>query len=572
MSDIDKMRSEISISEFVGRFVKLKPIGHGKFSGLCPFHNEKTPSFSVNNEKGLYYCFGCSEGGDIFTFIQKYKNIEFSDAITEIAQMYNMQIDVKSGFVDNSTEYDLLERVAELFHKHLIANSAAKHALFYLKTDRGLTDETISKFQIGHCPHDNDFLISHFADKVDVMLKLGLIGKSASGSGMYSRFRDRVIFPIRDEKSNVVGFGGRILDSGASAAKYLNSPESEIFKKHEILYNLNNAKSSKNDLIIVEGYMDVVSLAQHGIDSAIAQMGTAFAENNMKKIWKHTKVPLFCLDSDTAGQKATSRIVQDIIPLLRPQCSAKFVTLSTKDPDEYISKYGVDAFRTEVTKSIPMYEKIWRDASFDVDFKNPDQLADLEVKIAAIAEQIKVPEIAKTYKQYFKDQIYKSKFVQSRPKWTRGQNAPAPKTKASTLEIHKISDSGAGANLEQIEGILTLFIVHNPKILETQEYQESDIIFANKDMQKIILDVENGIEIPKIILDGLHRLYGEYVKKYEEETEMITQYKKIVTKKIVDAIKGEITKALIARDFAKVGLLKSELIKVSGGILNSEED
>lgn len=338
---IQEILARVDISELVGRYVKLKKAGHN-LSGLCPFHHEKTPSFTVSTKKNFYHCFGCGAHGDAIAFLMEHQGLSFVDALEQLAGSAGIELP-KSEYEASKTEslkpiYQALKSAAIFYHQQW-KTPQAKPAIQYLK-ERGLTKELINQFAIGLSPEGWEHLSQHLRSKgVDetTMKQAGLAAESKRG-GVYDKFRNRVMFPIRDIKGRVLGFGGRAL--GEDGPKYLNSPETPVFHKSECLYGLFEAKFRGEQVVVVEGYMDVIALAQEGI-SALATLGTAVTENHLKHIFRYFEHVIFCFDGDKAGRQAAWKACLEAMPLKTDQRQIDFIHLPQgQDPDTFIRNQG----------------------------------------------------------------------------------------------------------------------------------------------------------------------------------------------------------------------------------------
>ncbi|WXR61155.1 DNA primase [Peptostreptococcaceae bacterium AGR-M142] len=356
MNDIvDEIKSRINIVDVVGRYVSLKKAGNN-YKGRCPFHNEKTPSFIVSEQKQIYKCFGCDEGGDVIRFIMKVENIDFMDSLDILGKEIN--IDVKkelSNDFDNSSVkkkrryYDMNLYIAKFYFNNLKNNN---EAMKYLE-NRGLSQKIINRFGIGFASDSweeskNYLKGKNFSEKE--ILENGLITKTKKGN-FIDKFRNRIIFPIFNIKNEIIGFGGRVIDN-KSIPKYLNSPETIVFNKRYNLYALNFVKkySNKDYVIVVEGYMDVVSLNQYGIYNVVASLGTALTIEQVKLLKRYYKKVILCYDMDDAGIKATNRAIEI---LNGEKLNIKVITLEDcKDPDEYIRKKGISKFNNRLENAI----------------------------------------------------------------------------------------------------------------------------------------------------------------------------------------------------------------------------
>jgi DNA primase len=356
---IAEIRERTDIIQLVGDYVRLLPSGKN-FKGLCPIHKEKTPSFYVLPDKQIYHCFGCQKGGDVFAFLREVEKFTFPEAVHQLArkcgvhieQQKDPELEKKKGF------FSLLDEVAHLYSGELAHATRGREIRDYLK-QRGLTPEAAQRFRLGVAPPFSGFLTNHFSNKAEKFLllqKLGLIKKSTTGSGFYDVFRHRLMIPIFDSYGHVVGFGGRVLLS-TDNPKYLNSTDSEVFAKGKMLFNFRNAVSEirkQNRVIVVEGYLDVISLAQAGIDNVVATLGTAITSDQIHLLARNTENVYFCYDADEAGQKATLRAIslQRETPL-----TARVITFEDPkdDPDSFVQREGKDAFVARLEHSKDIY-------------------------------------------------------------------------------------------------------------------------------------------------------------------------------------------------------------------------
>ena len=347
-SFIDELVARNPIEDVVGQHVSLKRAGANMF-GLCPFHGEKTASFSVAPDKGIYYCFGCHKGGGVINFQMEVEGMSYPDAVRALAKRVGMEVpedeQYQSRYRQQERLWALHKEAARFFHAQLYS-PVGKHALEYA-LGRGMSRGILTTFGVGYAPDSWDSLVKAMRAKgyTDEELKeSGLVTVSQKNGNLFDRFRDRLMFPIIDVRGNVIAFGGRILKSDSEAAKYLNSPESPIFNKRKNLFGLNLAKKSKeNSLILVEGNIDVVALHQYGFDNAVASLGTSLTDEQAALITRYAEQVILIYDGDKAGQNATQRA----IPILeKAGLQVKVLQLhDAKDPDEFLKKFGADKFR-----------------------------------------------------------------------------------------------------------------------------------------------------------------------------------------------------------------------------------
>ena len=353
-SFIDELIARNPIEDVVGQYVTLKRSGSNLF-GLCPFHGEKTASFSVAPDKGMYYCFGCHKGGGAINFMMELEGLSYPDAVRALAKRAGMEVpedeQYQSRYRQQERLWALHKEAALFFHAQLYA-PVGKDALAYAM-GRGMPKSTLTTFGIGYAPNSWDSLVKAMRAKgyTDQELKdSGLVTVSQKNGNIFDRFRDRLMFPIIDVRGNVIGFGGRIMNNDKDTAKYLNSPETLIFNKRKNLFALNLAKKSKlGYMILVEGYMDAIALHQYGFDCAVASLGTALTEDGAALLSRYTEQVVLIYDGDQAGQNATKRA----IPILeKAGLQVKVLQMrDAKDPDEYLKKFGADKFRLLLEES-----------------------------------------------------------------------------------------------------------------------------------------------------------------------------------------------------------------------------
>ena len=359
---INDLLDRTDIVEVIDSRVSLRKTGRN-YSALCPFHNEKSPSFSVNPDKQFYYCFGCGAGGNVLSFLMEYERLDFRDAVEDLARRAGLEIPEERA-IDPKAEklrkslYAHLDRAQRFYQHQLRKHSERDKAINYLK-NRGLSGEIAKQFLVGYAPPGWDNLHQTLVSSTDdeqQLIEGGMLIKKDNGKGSYDRFRDRIIFPIRDSRGRTIAFGGRVL--GDEKPKYLNSPESPIFHKGRELYGLYEAKQANRNLervLIVEGYMDVVALAQFGITYAVATLGTATSDTHLTKLFRQVSEVIFCFDGDQAGRQAASRALDNALPLMEDGRQIRFLFLPEgEDPDSLVRSEGKDAFEQRLDSAQPL--------------------------------------------------------------------------------------------------------------------------------------------------------------------------------------------------------------------------
>ena len=377
---VDEIKSRCNIVDVIGQAVSLKKTG-GNYKGLCPFHNEKTPSFVVSDTKQMFYCFGCNASGDVFEFVQRYYNLDFTSSLEKLAEQYGVSTEGARYKSANKEEmFETNRKAAKFFYRNFSDADCPGYA--YMRS-RGIEDEILKKFGIGYAGGDWDGLCRHFTEKGDDVKLLVAPGLAAESKGkVYDKFRNRVMFPIINPAGKVIGFGGRTLDE--SVPKYLNSPESTIFLKKNNLFGLNLTRqdiSKDNRAILVEGYMDVISLYQHGVRNVCASLGTAFTENQARLLKRYTLNVVISYDADEAGQAAALRGAEI---LYNEGLNGRVLQIpsGSKDPDEYIRKNGKQDYLNLVEKALPY-------AAYKLEtIKKRHDLTETEGKVAFVKESV----------------------------------------------------------------------------------------------------------------------------------------------------------------------------------------
>jgi DNA primase len=413
----DLLKSKILVSEVIGRKVQLKKKGK-IHSGLCPFHNEKTPSFTVNDQKGFYHCFGCQEHGDIISFTMKKEGLDFKESVIALANQFAIEIPIvknyeQSKIQNNDNEIDILEKITIYFEENLY-KAEGQEARKYLKS-RNIDSKIAKKFRLGFANSSYDQLINHLLNHnftESQMLNTGVIGINEQHN-LYSKIRNRVIYPITNKKNQVIAFGGRTIVK--DIPKYLNSNETNLFKKNQTLYNLSNAKKSIYDqgyAVIVEGYMDVISLVKNGIENVVAGLGTAFSVDHIKQLFLITDKIIICLDGDQAGIKATKRLCEIALPLITSDKSISLIILpDALDPDDYLENYGKDSLKNLLANSTSLSKSLF---DFAVDDLKIDRSKTIIAEDRAKLEQMLSQKInlivdnncKKHFSNFFKESIY----------------------------------------------------------------------------------------------------------------------------------------------------------------------
>ena len=398
---IDDLLARTDIVEVIGDRIKLKKAGKN-FSALCPFHNEKSPSFSVSPDKQFYYCFGCGAGGNAIGFLIDHDRLEFPEAVETLARQAGLEVPREearqgkrqsSGVRQDNPLYPLLEVADAYYRQQLRHHPQRQRAVDYLK-GRGLSGQIAKRFGLGFAPPGWDNLMTHLVrekHEVRQLIAAGLVIDNEESGRRYDRLRDRITFPIRDSRGRVVGFGGRVL--GDDKPKYLNSPETAVFHKGRELYGLFEARQANrqlDEILVVEGYMDVIALAQQGITQAVATLGTATTADHLQRLFRVVQQVVFCFDGDNAGRKAAWRALENALPAMQDGRQIRFLFLPEgEDPDSLVRREGADAFRARMAQqSLPLSDYLLRHLSADIHTESLEGKAHLASLALPLIEQI----------------------------------------------------------------------------------------------------------------------------------------------------------------------------------------
>ncbi|MEJ7927654.1 DNA primase [Sphingobium sp. AN641] len=414
---LDELRARTSLSTLIGRTIKVQKAGR-EYKACCPFHNEKTPSFTINDEKGFYHCFGCGAHGDAIRWMTDQRGLPFMEAVRELAQAAGLDVPAPDPRAAHRAEqakglHDVMAAAQSFFEDQLggIDGGDARQYLI----QRGIGDATRRAFGFGYSPDSRGKLKTALRDFGEPMLvETGLLidpdgaeadGEKARKRESYDRFRGRLMLPIRDIRGRIIAFGGRIL--GAGEPKYLNSPDTPLFDKGRTLYNIDRASPASRHsgrVLVVEGYMDVIALAQAGFGEAVAPLGTALTEHQIERLWKMAQVPILCFDGDAAGQKAAVRAAMRALPLLRPGYSLAFATLPAgQDPDDLVRASGPAAFEAVLDRAEPLVDRLWNHECAAAPLDTPEQRAALKQRLSAITDSIGHGDVRAHYVHMFRE-------------------------------------------------------------------------------------------------------------------------------------------------------------------------
>jgi DNA primase len=585
---LDEIKLRVKVSQVVGRSVKLKKRGK-EFVGLSPFSNEKTPSFTVNDQKGFYHCFSSAEHGNIFDFLMKTKNYKFGEAVKTLATEAGMQ---PYRFTKQDEEKQnrwkiykkVLEKYALFCHKELISDKYPE-VIEYLNKRKTTKDEIIF-FNIGYSSSKNnlyDELKKEFEESQ--INASGIFYFDENKKKYVDRFRNRIIFPVKSLNGSIFALGGRSL-SKTNFAKYINSPETEFYKKGNNLYNINSAKEFRNaedQVFIVEGYMDVVNLHKFGIKNVVANLGTAMTERQIELIWKFFKNPIICLDGDQSGQKAAVRAAEKLFPLMKPDSNVFFLTLPENlDPDAFINQKGKESFLKFIKSKIEISKFIWDSYYKDVNTQDPHSLTLFEKKIKSICLEIKDKTLGKYFLNNFKQKINeltpniyygKNNFKKFKQKFN-----PLQQTKDSYNQRKKFEES------ELKEFSILFLVINNLDIFRKKIELISEINFSNDLMnqfkkklidyllseefferKKIITeDFDNKFENTINIINTLAPVKIIYKDKTEEKillifNEIVNEIKKIELQKKIEFLENKVSLNLDENLYSELLSLRNQL-------------
>ncbi len=575
------LRNRINLSDIVKQKVVLTKKA-GNYLGLCPFHAEKSPSFTVNDSKKFYYCFGCSAHGDVIKFVSNFSGLSYKESAIKLANDYGIKLpeltEMERKFYEKSDELlDILE-MAERFFKSQLSQDICDYLY-----KRGIKKEIIKEFSIGFAP-SGKILQKFFEEKSISLIKLqkaGLMGKRDDGT-IYEIFYNRIIFPIKNVYNKVIGFGGRVIGEGLP--KYLNSPETILFQKSETLYGEHTAISAtykKNYSILVEGYLDVIALHQAGFKEAMASLGTAITENHLQKLWRAGDEIILCLDGDMAGIKASYRVINLVLPLINANKKISFIRLpSASDPDDIINKDGADSFKQLLDKRINLSEMIWSSEYESKVFSTPEDKAILEKNLEDYCRQIKDKSLSNNYFRYFKDQIWHNLIKRSSKNQVR----------TSTI----ISDFDY-SEIEILERVFCIILIKFPEMVKRQEIKDflSTINFQNKTLEafrdwyfgeiisqnisdkEIIVNIveKTGFYDTFLVLSASDSLFLRLpFSKNDADYDLLWQW--LYKKHYLTSLKQEyilITQNNSDEELKKAILYREEIIKISKELYNLNE-
>lgn len=500
----DELRQRLSLVDVISRRVPLNKKGQN-YWGCCPFHNEKTPSFSVNEEKGFYHCFGCGEHGDIISFVMKSENVDFKTAISELADMAGIKMPTikqksPAQIEAEETYVKITENAAKKFQELLYSDSG-KHALEYIK-NRGFSDEMIKKYRIGYAPKSNIISSIFNNTKVDKLTSTGLV--RVGDYGPYDFFRDKLMFPIFNAHNQIIAFSGRSLDG--SEPKYINTSDTELFHKRQTLFGFNFARDAihrANRSIVVEGQIDAIQMQNHGFGETVAPLGTALTEDHIAILCKSNRNIVFCFDGDTAGQKAAMRACTLVLPFLRETSDVRFAFVTGgKDPDEILKTHGENAMRKIIDGAVPLIDFLWESVNKNYLINTPGGRTQAEKYLKDCVSKI----TDKIFQNEIDQEFNKRKFNQWH-KWKKQEYKPEidiPDVDIMTINMIKsIVQTYPEISEKYMDFLLSLNISFDEDVKKTElNFENAEKFIISFKLQRYIKKLENDKK--KLLSDALN--------------------------------------------------------------------
>ena len=517
---LEELRARISVSQVVGRKVswdmKKSNQSKGDMWAPCPFHQEKTASFHVDDRKGFYYCFGCHAKGDAISFVKETENVNFIEAVEILAKEAGLQMPQQDPLAKEKSSYrDELFKIMELsvrFYQRSLSSAKGERAREYIKS-RQLTSKIIDDFELGFAANNRTDLFDYLSDKnipEQHIIDTGMCLRPDDGGTVYDRFRDRIMYPIRDSRGRCIAFGGRAMSKNARA-KYLNSPETKLFDKGRSLYNFSTARAalnSQSSLIVAEGYMDVIALSQANFKASVAPLGTAITKDQLTLIWRISPEPVIALDGDRAGIGAAYRLVDVALPLIETGKTIKFALMPEGyDPDDLIKERGRDAMQNFVDQSISLADLLWRRETDGFSFNNPEARADLDKRLDLALSNIRDRQLKYHYQQHFKDLKWDAFTKKSGKKSSAIQDNTSART---AVKGSFIANSDKKNFISLKEKVILAILVKYPNLIERNKEKLMAMEWIYKDHILIVDEIlNNGHLGHEEILENLQNKFGD---------------------------------------------------------------
>ena len=517
---LEELRARVSVTQVVGRKVswdlKKSNQSKGDMWAPCPFHQEKTASFHVDDQKGFYYCFGCHAKGDAISFVKETENVNFIEAVEILAKEAGLQMPEQDPQAKEKSSYrDELFKIMDLsvrFYQRSLSSAKGARALEYIKS-RKLTSEIIDEFELGFAPNSRTELFDYLSDKnipEQHIIDTGMCLRPDDGGSVYDRFRDRIMYPIRDSQGRCIAFGGRAMSQNARA-KYLNSPETKLFDKGRSLYNFSTARSAlstKSSLIVAEGYMDVIALSQASFKASVAPLGTAITKDQLALIWRISPSPVVALDGDRAGVNAAYRLIDLALPLIETGKTVKFVLMPEGyDPDDLIKERGRDAMQNLVDEAISLADLLWRRETEGLSFDNPEARAALDKKLDQALSNIRDRQLKYHYQQHFKDLKW-TEFIKKPGKKFSGSQNNANAGKAVKGSFIANSDKKNFISLK--ETVILAILVKYPSLIDPNKEKLTTMEWDSKDNILLLGEILNmGHLGSQDLMENLQNKFGD---------------------------------------------------------------
>ena len=517
---LEELRARISVSQVVGRKVswdmKKSNQSKGDMWAPCPFHQEKTASFHVDDRKGFYYCFGCHAKGDAISFVKETENVNFIEAIEILAKEAGLQMPQQDPLAKEKSSYrDELFKIMELsvrFYQRSLSSAKGERAREYIKS-RQLTSKIIDDFELGFATNNRTDLFDYLSDKnipEQHIIDTGMCLRPDDGGTVYDRFRDRIMYPIRDSRGRCIAFGGRAMSKNARA-KYLNSPETKLFDKGRSLYNFSTARAalnSQSSLIVAEGYMDVIALSQANFKASVAPLGTAITKDQLTLIWRISPEPVIALDGDRAGIGAAYRLVDVALPLIETGKTIKFALMPEGyDPDDLIKERGRDAMQNFVDQSISLADLLWRRETDGFSFNNPEARAELDKRLDVALSNIRDRQLKYHYQQHFKDLKWDAFTKKSGKKSSAIQDNTSARI---AVKGSFIANSDKKNFISLKEKVILAILVKYPNLIERNKEKLMAMEWIYKDHVLIVDEIlNNGHLGHEEILANLQNKFGD---------------------------------------------------------------
>jgi DNA primase len=525
---LDELRSRLPLADVVGRRVKLQKRGRD-FVGLCPFHNEKTPSFTVNEEKGFFHCFGCGAHGDAIGFLMRAEGASFPEAVERLAGEAGLPVpqpdpEARAKAERQSTLLGAMEAAAKFFEAEL-KGPRGRAARDYLE-GRALGEETIHRFRLGYAPDSRGSLKEALTKQgfpEALLVEGGLLIKppaenGVAGGAAYDRFRGRVMFPITDRRGRVIAFGGRVMGEGEP--KYLNSPETPLFHKGRVLFGLAQAQEAirqKTEVVVAEGYMDVIAMSQAGLAQAVAPLGTALTEEQILLLWRLAPEPILCFDGDSAGQRAAARAADRALPLLKPGCSLRFALMPKgEDPDSLVKAKGPAAMEEVLSRATPLADLLWETETAGRRFDTPERRSGLRQQLGNLAARVADRTVQEDYRLEFERRLAEA-FGQaqrsSRAGAAPGKGGFAGRGQGAGRNPPRATERGGAAlrqgvpdpERRQLEALLGI-VVNHPRIAHQRVEDLAQLVLVDQQLDKLRQAViDHAAGTPDLDVEGLKR-------------------------------------------------------------------